>query len=183
MQLFTTPQKAIPVDKGAAGKDLDQRFHRLLSANGSALVRLAGSYTDNASDRDDLFQDIALAIWQALPRFRGESSERTFIFRVAHNRAITRLARRRLPTSPEGEAEVPDPSPTPEGRLSQIQSEGRLLAAIHRLPIPYRQVVTLVLEDMSYAEIGDILGIAESNVGARLTRARQILRRLLEGEK
>lgn len=182
MRSITTLQKAVLVDKEASGKDLDQRFHRLLSANGAALVRLAGSYTNNATDRDDLFQDIALAIWQALPRFRGESSERTFIFRVAHNRAITRVARRRPPAAPEEELELPDPSPTPEGRLSQMQSEGRLLEAIHCLPIPYRQVVTLVLEDMSYAEIGEILGIAESNVGARLTRARQILRRLLEVE-
>src|SRR5215510_12930513 len=63
---------------------LEQRFHDLLSGNGGALSRLAASYTNNPSDRDDLFQDIALAIWKALPGFRGESSERTFIFRIAH---------------------------------------------------------------------------------------------------
>jgi RNA polymerase sigma factor (sigma-70 family) len=161
----------------------EKRFHQLLSANGAALLRLAGSYTNGASDRDDLFQDIALAIWQALPRFRGECSERTFIFRIAHNRAITRIAKRRPPLVPDDEAELPDPNPDPERRLSQEETEGRLLSAIHRLPIPYRQVITLVLEGMSYAEIASILGIGESNVGARLTRARQLLRTFMEVEK
>jgi RNA polymerase sigma-70 factor (ECF subfamily) len=125
-----------------------------------------------------------LSIWQALPRFRGESSERTFIFRIAHNRAMTRLAQRRPPAiSDEGLVELPDAKPDPEGQLAEKQMEERLLKAIHDLPIPYRQVITLALEGLSYADIAAILGIAEGNVGIRLTRARQMLRRLLEVQK
>src|SRR6185436_12149091 len=162
---------------------LEQRFHQLLSANGGALIRLAASYTNNHSDRDDLFQDIALAIWKALPRFRGESSERTFIFRIAHNRAITYLAQRRPAAAPDEEIELPDPRPNPEKGLAKEQQEARLFKAIHELPIDYRQVITLTLEDMSYTEIAEILGIGESNVGVRLNRARQMLRQLLEVQK
>ena len=55
--------------------------------------------------------------------------------------------------------------------------------SIRRLPIPFRQVITLTLEGMSYAEIAEVLGINESNVGVRLNRARQMLRRLMEVEK
>jgi len=58
--------------------------------------------------------------------------------------------------------------------------EARLISAIHDLPIEYRQVITLTLEGMSYTEIAEILGIGESNVGVRLNRARQMLRRRLE---
>jgi RNA polymerase sigma-70 factor (ECF subfamily) len=65
--------------------------------------------------------------------------------------------------------------------LSAAQQRQRLLNAVLELPIGYRQVVTLALEGMSYQEIGDILGIAETNAGARLTRARQMLRRSLKG--
>jgi RNA polymerase sigma factor (sigma-70 family) len=54
------------------------------------------------------------------------------------------------------------------------------MAAVQRLSVGYRQVVTLSLEGLSYAEIADVLGISESNVGARLTRARQLLRQILE---
>ena len=143
---------------------------------------MAGSYTSNRSDREDLFQDIALAIWLALPRFRGESSERTFMFRIAHNRAITFLARRRLPTTSDEEMELPDSRPDPESGLATEERRARLFDAIHRLPIDYRRVITLALEGMSYAEIAEILGISESNVGVRLKRAREMLRRGLEAQ-
>jgi RNA polymerase sigma factor (sigma-70 family) len=162
---------------------LEERFHQLLSTIGPALIRLAASYTNSRSDRDDLFQDIALAIWQALPRFRGESSERTFIFRIAHNRAITYIAQRRPATASGEDIEVPDPRPNPEKGFATEQQEARLFEAIHNLPIDYRQVITLTLEDMSYTEIAEILGISESNVGVRLNRARQMLRQLLEVQK
>lgn len=162
----------------------ERQFDRLLEANGASLARLAASYTNTASDRDDLLQEIALAIWQALPRFRGESSERTFAFRIAHNRGIDYLARYRsqMPAG-EPEGDLPDPAPNPESGLAREQQAGRLRRAVHRLPIGYRQVVTLTLEGLSYGEIAEVLGISESNVGARLTRARQLLRDILETRK
>jgi len=163
--------------------DQEQRFTTLLAAHGPALGRLAASYARDSGERDDLFQEIAVAIWQALPRFRGDCSERTFVFRIAHNRAITYLARRRLPTvSASDEIDLEDAGPDPEQVLATEQRGDRLLAAIRRLPVGYAQVVTLTLEGLSYAEVADVLGITESNVGARLTRARQMLRRLLEGD-
>src|ERR1035441_8452785 len=91
---------------------LEQRFDRLLAANGPALARLAASYTNTATDRDDLLQEIAMAVWQALRAFRGECSPRTFLFRIAHNRAIAYLvrSRARFPAA-AGDADVHDPAP------------------------------------------------------------------------
>ena len=68
-------------------------FVRLLEQYRASLRRLAWSYTRNSAQRDDLFQEIALAIWRAHPGFRGECSERTFVFRIAHNRGLSFLAR------------------------------------------------------------------------------------------
>ena len=159
----------------------EEQFNRLLVANGPALLRLAASYTNTSSDRDDLFQDIAIALWKALPRFRGECSERTFLFRVAHNRAIDYLRRHRALAVPiDPEAAPHDSRPNPEASLAQEQQGERLRQAIHRLPLPYRQIITLVLEEMSYSEIAQVLGVTETNVGVRLNRARQLLRKLLE---
>ena len=59
-------------------------FVRLLEQYRASLRRLAWSYTRNSAQRDDLFKEIALAIWRARPGFRGECSERTFVFRIAH---------------------------------------------------------------------------------------------------
>jgi len=159
---------------------LEQRFDRLIAANGPALSRLAASYTNTPGDRDDLVQDIAMALWQALPRFRGECSERTFLFRIAHNRAIAHLARARTAPLATDEADIHDTAPDPETGLARRQRMERLRRAIHRLPLEYRQVITLSLEDLGYGEIAEVLGISESNVGVRLTRARQILRESLE---
>lgn len=159
-----------------SGDQLEQRLTGLLAIHGGALTRLAGSYVGPTPDRDDLVQDIIVAIWRALPRFRGECSERTFIFRIAHNRAIAYITRRQLPQDDAGEVDVEDSRPNPEETLSAEQEGRRLLEAIQRLPVNHRQVVTLMLEGLSYSEIADVLGISETNVGARLTRARQMLR-------
>jgi len=167
----------------AAESDQHQ-LDRLLALNGPALLRLASSYTNTLSDRDDLIQDIAVALWRALPRFRGECSERTFLFRVAHNRAIDYLRRHRVPTTPlESEAEPRDSRPNPEAGLAQEQQGQRLRQAIRRLPLPYRQIITLALEEMSYSEIAQVLGVTETNAGVRMNRARQLLRKLLEDSK
>jgi RNA polymerase sigma-70 factor, ECF subfamily len=102
------------------------------------------------------------------------------VFRVAHNRGLSCLTKRRLTTADlDEDFDPPDAMPTPEEALSIEQQGERLSEAVQRLPVGHRQVVTLTLEGLNYREIADVLGITESNVGARLTRARQILRHLL----
>lgn len=165
---------------GVSRTELEQRFSALLDVHGPSLGRVAGLYTRDAAEREDLLQEILVAIWRAFPRFRGECSERTFVFRIAHNRGITHIARRRLPmTALAGDLDVADSKPGPEQALAVQQRERRLHAAVQQLPLGYRQVVTMALDGMTYGEIADVLGITESNVGARLTRARELLRSLL----
>jgi len=161
----------------------EQRFLTLLKANLPALGRLAGSYAGSTGERDDLLQEIALALWQALPRFRGECSERTFLFRIAHNRCINHIARRRPMESLQAmELDPADDARPIEMSLGQAQDSARLLQAVHRLPLIQRQVIVLALEDMDYQEIASVLGISETNVGVRLNRARTSLKRLM-GER
>ncbi len=163
---------------------LKQQFERILAEHGPALSRVAASYTNTLSDRDDLVQETAFAIWQALPKFRGDSSERTFVFRIAHNRAITYLSRHREQgLDPMEEVELRDPAPGPESHFSQKQRTHNLAKAVRGLPLAYRQVIMLTLEGLVYREISSVLGISESNVGARLTRARQLLQDALEKRK
>lgn len=178
--MSSTAAETVSREKVLAAADREQTFERLLAENGPALTRLAGSYTNTAADRDDLLQEIALAIWRGWPHFRGECSERTFLFRIAHNRAVSYVTRRPKAASQVDEIDIPDSAPNPESGLSRDQQNRRLQRAVHSLPLPYRQVITLMLEGAEYAEIAQILGISESNVGARLTRARQMLRESME---
>jgi RNA polymerase sigma factor (sigma-70 family) len=156
----------------------DKDFERVLAAFGPGIRRLAGSYEPDAGRCDDLAQEIAIALWRALPRFRGECSMRTFVYRVAHNRALTHVWRRgRIPTTEVAEAEqVVDPAENAESLVARGQRRDRLDTAIRTLPIVHRQVLTLALEDLSHAEIASVLGIRENAVAVRLTRARQALR-------
>lgn len=170
---------AVPAD--AAKAQREALFDRALQENGPALMRLAAAYTNTEGDRDDLFQEIACAIWQALAAFRGDSSVRTYVFRIAHNRGMAHLAGQK-PVRPVNEEEfrLHDPMPNPERRLELEEERRNLLASIRKLPLVYRQVITLALEGLSYPEIADILGVTESNVGIRLNRARKALRKILE---
>ncbi|MGC1597270.1 MAG: sigma factor, partial [Candidatus Acidiferrales bacterium] len=71
--------------------DLEAQFDRILREHGAAISRLAFGYEAVASVREELVQDIALAIWQALAHFRGGCSERTFVYRIAHNRGLSHV--------------------------------------------------------------------------------------------
>jgi RNA polymerase sigma factor (sigma-70 family) len=164
-------------ERPLATETVEQRFAALMEQHGPSLARLAAAYTNTVSDRDDLFQEIAISIWQALPTFRGESSERTFIYRIAHNRALTHLARRpNRQVDLAEDAAVRDPQPDPEQQVAIEQQRDRLLRAIRRLPADYRRVIVLVLEGLSHNEVAEILGLNANNVAVRVNRAKQMLR-------
>lgn len=154
-------------------------FDRIARTYGAALARLAWGYAADDGDHDDLLQEILVALWRALPRFRGESSERTFVYRVAHNRAISHVARRRRDTHALRDDQLVDPGPRPDAQLDRKEQGERLRAAIRRLPESQRQAVILHLEGLSPREIAVLQGTTENNVGVRLSRARQALRTLL----
>lgn len=169
---------------GDGRESVEARFDRLLREYGPALSRLAFGYEKLAASREELMQEIALALWQALPRFRGECSERTFVFRIAHNRGITHAVRRRPAhetLDQLSDAEHPtDRAPLPDERAAETQRRDWLRAAIRTLPPLHREVIMLGLEDLSASEIGDVLGITANNAAVRLHRARAALKKALE---
>jgi RNA polymerase sigma factor (sigma-70 family) len=69
--------------------------------------------------------------------------------------------------------------PRPEEQVAKTDQQARLMAAIQSLPMSYRQIIVILLEDLSYAEIAEVLGISENNVAVRLNRARKALKEAL----
>jgi RNA polymerase sigma-70 factor (ECF subfamily) len=157
----------------------DSRFERTVLEHGAALSRLASAYAIDAADRDDLLQDMLFALWRAFPSFRGECTERAFVFRVAHNRALTHRHRRRRPLPLEAAERIADPAPDPDAQADSNRRHARLMIAVRSLPPAPRQVVMLYLEGFNNLEIAEVLGITANNVGIRLMRARERLRELL----
>jgi RNA polymerase sigma factor (sigma-70 family) len=165
-------------DHRAAYEDLLRRYTR-------PLQRLAWSYEHDAAGREDLFQEIAMALWTALPRFRGDSSERTWVYRVSHNTAISFAASRRRRHEREqtnDTAREPSSSAAQEGAVIDRQQRDRLWAAVQQLPIAERQIIVLHLEGLSASEIQTITGVTAGAVATRLTRIRQKLAARFRGE-
>ena len=162
-------------------EDRDTRFLRIVNEHGDALRRLTYGYERDSGRRQDLEQEILLAVWQALPTFAGQCSERTFVFRVAHNRAISHIRHWSLRPSDSLADDEPilAPEDNPEEAASQSQRRAALAAGIRSLPLGLRQVILLLLEGLSHREIGEVLGISDGNVAVRATRARKALKEAL----
>lgn len=165
----------------AMAHEREALYLRLIGEHDRAIRRVAASYEREPARREDLVQDIRLALWQALPHFRGECAERTFVFRLAHNRGVSHGQHwRRRRTEPLDEAApVPAGGPDPEHAATERERRDRLQAAVRALSLGLRQVIVLALEGLSHREIGDVIGISENNVAVRLTRARAALARAL----
>lgn len=155
-------------------------FDALLREHAGLLTRIASSYEADPSLRDDLLQDVALALWRAVPAWRGEAAIKTFVARIAHNRGVDHvIRRRRLPPVCAVSEALPDLASGPEVHAQTHQDRARLWQAVQGLPISLQQVVTLALEGFKQQEIGDTLGITASNVAVRLNRARKALKTAL----
>lgn len=143
-------------------------FEAWLQQHGAILYKIARSYA-SPTDRDDLHQDLLIALWEALPFYRSESKPQTFIYRVALNRALNWTRTRRPYVELK---DLPAPAPNHD-HLDQ------LYAAIAELPELDRSLILLHLDGLTYAEIAQVLGLSETNIGARLTRLRQRLKETL----
>ncbi len=123
-------------------------------------------------------QELLLALWRAVPAFVGASKPATFIFRVAHNAALTwrRGAATYRAYVERFEADTqPTAASAPTWPAHEAEALSLLYAEIRRLPPMDRSLILLQLDGVSYAEIAQIHGLSETHVGVRLTRIRQKL--------
>jgi RNA polymerase sigma-70 factor (ECF subfamily) len=174
--------ETISIVAGIRQSDQELAFSRLLEAYTRPLRRLCAAYMQEVPDRQDLFQEIALALWTAWPRFRAAASERTWLYRVAHNVALTYASKRRR----QHRSEQPLQTTTPDPACSDHSRHLALLQSIRQLDAVDRQIVLLYLEGLSAREIEETTGMTANNIGVRLTRLRHKLASVLrtkEGRK
>ncbi len=161
---------------------LDAHFRYLLDAHAGVLWRIAGAYTRTRPDREDLYQEMLLHVWRALPSFRGEASERTWLTRIAFNVALGTVRRegvRATVDAPRAVEAAPSDLPDPAADMARADALGRLYDALARLPEIDRALVVLTLEERPHAEIAATLGLSVSNVAVRLHRAKATLAALV----
>jgi RNA polymerase sigma factor (sigma-70 family) len=146
------------------------RFTELMETFAGPIRRLCAAYAFSAADREDLFQDIFLAVWRALPGFRGDSSVRTWLYRIAHNVALTWQTRDRRRQSREThlDEEIGGAAHIDLRRIA-------LNRAIAGMNPADRTLTLLWLEGLSAAEIEDVTGVKAATVAVRLSRIRKQL--------
>jgi len=144
----------------------------------AALERLARVYEADVEKRRDLLQDINVALWRSFAKFNGACSMRTWVFRVAHNTAVSHVVRekRRRPQSMLDLEEIEQtPGPVFTDQNDRRQQVEQLLSMIRKLKPIDRQVVLAYLEDMDAAGIAEMTGLSAGNVATKIHRIKRVL--------
>jgi RNA polymerase sigma-70 factor (ECF subfamily) len=151
-------------------------FGQLLRGHDESHRRLAFRLLGERGSMDDALQEAYVSAFRSLPRFRGQSSFGTWLYRIVYNACLDELRRARA----RREVSLEDVSgAAPESTDERLD----LAAALASLPLELRAVVLLVdAEGLSYEEAAEVIGIAPGTVGSRLNRARAELRLALRGE-
>jgi RNA polymerase sigma-70 factor (ECF subfamily) len=153
-------------------------FEQLVREHQHRLYTLAARELGSSADADDAVQETLVRAWKGLPRFRGDASFSTWLYRICLN-AITDQRARRARGSGAGLDDAVEPA-DPRDRIAERELSGALQDALSRLDDTYRTPVLLYdVLGRSYAEIAEVLGIAEGTVKSRIFRGRAELARQL----
>lgn len=167
---------------GPAAAPARNRLFEDVTARCTGLIsRIAMSYEANEPLRRELIQDILLAVWIALPSFRGNSSLKTFVASIAQKRSITHVTRcAREPRKVELPEDLRASGLLPDEMAMRNDLKRQLAESIQQLAIPQREAIVLCFEGFSYTEIGQILGITTNAAMLRCQRAKTALKSIME---
>ena len=158
---------------------MEKEFIALVNNNRALIFKVCNLYCHDPESRKDLFQEVVLQLWKSYPGFRKDSAGSTWIYRVALNTAISNFRKESKKPGKvfitESEFEIPD-MPTSDQR----ENSSTLHQAIAKLSEIEKAIILLYLDEKTYDEISEIIGITNSNVGARLNRIKAKLSKLIK---
>lgn len=161
--------------------DQESLYADALAQFGSSLARLATGYELDQSRQQDLLQDIHVALWRSLATYRGQCSLRTWVYRIAHNKASTyvrqRMRARRLKAVSLEEIDDEHHHPDFERALDHEAILEKLRDLIQSLKPVDQDVFLLYLEGLDARSIAEIIGISPGNVAQKIHRAKKYLQR------
>lgn len=158
---------------------VEKAFEKDINEHEPLIHKVCNVYAYTAADRQDLFQEIVIQLWRGYTTFNGESKFSTWLYRVAINTAITGLRKQKNFISSYEPAALP--ADASDDYSSSKEAEERLhqmYAAIEQLNQVEKAIVMLYMEDKSYEEMEDILGINQGNLRVKMNRIKEKLRQL-----
>ncbi len=155
-------------------------FTVLLEKNKGIIHKVAMLYTHNKEDREDLYQDIYYQLWRSQGSYRQEAKFSTWMYRVAINTAISQIRKKKELVVPvqHFQDQLDD-----AGNSEKEEQIHLLFKSISELNKIDRAIILLWLEEKSYEEIAEVLGISKSNVSVKLVRIRKHLSELMKGSE
>jgi RNA polymerase sigma-70 factor (ECF subfamily) len=158
-------------------REAEKQFEQLIKEHERLIYKVCRMYAYTAADRQDLFQDIVTQLWNAFPKFKGEAKFSSWLYRVSINTAITGLRRKKDFIRSVEHTALPanisdDNSNDAEERLQEMYK------AIEQLNAIEKAIVMLYLEDKTYEDMEDILGINQGNLRVKMKRVKDKLRNL-----
>ena len=161
-------------------------FMTWLGEHGSSVLKVARAYTLTGEECQDLAQEILLQAWRSSSTFERKASAATWFYRVALHTAMN-WQRKDKPRRARQQPLLEVQAVVTEGYDSAEQAQQRdmveqLYKAIRQLPKADAALVLLYLDELSYQEMDEVLGISESNVGVKLNRAKKALSHLMKGD-
>ena len=164
--------------KSLENLNLHQTFEQLLKAHELLVYKICRLYGDTEDDRKDLFQDIVIQLWRAYPKFRGDAKFSTWLYRIGLNVAITQFRKQKnkiYATDIESlNIAIADDNYSTE----KDEQFKEMYAAIEKLNAIEKAIVMLYLEDKSYDEMEEILGISNGNLRVKMNRIKEKLRQI-----
>jgi len=145
------------------------------------IIKLCRAYTNSQEDFEDYYQEVCLQIWRSKDNFREESQWSTWVYRIALNVCLTLLKKKKNNVQHFVSDSVMDEE-TESNYAFSDESLNLLYAAIRRLSEIDRAVIMLYLEEKSYMEIADIIGTNQNNIGVRVNRIKERLKKILDGK-
>ena len=155
-------------------EQLELKFAKTIKEHKSTIYTVCYMFSNDEEEVDDLFQEVLVNLWKGYPKFRGESSVKTWLWRVSLNTccAVSRGEKRKVPTIPLGiENDI-----LCSGNDESSQQIKMLYDRINKLEVFDRAIILLWLESMSYDEIAAIVGLTTSAVTSRLFRIKEQLK-------
>ncbi len=152
--------------------ELEKRFIEMVKQNERLIYKVCSFYASDDEPLSDLYQDVVCNLWLAYPKFRGESSVSTWMYRIALNTCISNFRKKKRTPQNTDLSQIQDAFIQPEDLTGEIREMYRL---IHQLKNLERAIILLYLEEKSYQEIADITGLSLSNVAVKLKRIKEKL--------